>query len=138
MLTLNLLWRVPFIGSIVSPYVGVGFGAALPHTEVDIRGEDKRTYEYQYAGPTIQALFGIEFRIPYVSYFVEYKFTSADYKVPLQNRDGSLLPFDLWNQFQRWWSGKEPEGGWASTKLTSHQVISGFGYRTTPAANALP
>lgn len=133
MLTLNVMHRLPSFGAFFSPYVGFGLGAALPHTEVQIKGAGGRTYEYQYVGPAGQLLIGIEIRVPRLSYFFEYKFTSASYRAPLQNRDGGALPLDLWNQFQRWLSGKPPEGGWASTWLTSHQIIGGMGIRTIPA-----
>ncbi|MEZ5818364.1 MAG: hypothetical protein R3D44_14895 [Hyphomicrobiaceae bacterium] len=136
MLTLNGLWRLPFSTSFFSPYVGVGVGVSLPHTEVQLQGEAKRTYEYQYTGPAFQLLFGIEFRIPRLSYFVEYKWTSANYRAPLHYRDTKTLFSDLGHQFSRWKSGAEPEGGWATTRLTSHQVISGMGFRTLPAAAA--
>jgi hypothetical protein len=134
MLTLNLLCRLPSLGSFINPYVGVGLGVALPHTEVQLKGTRGRTYEYQYVGPAAQLLVGVELRVPRLSYFLEYKFTSASYRAPLQNRDGGWLPFDLWNQLQRWISRKPPEGGWASTWLVSHQVIGGMGFRTVPAA----
>ena len=128
------LYRLPSPGSFINPYVGVGLGAALPHTEVQLKGTGKRTYEYQYVGPAGQLLVGVEVRVPRLSYFLEYKFTSASYRAPLQNRDGGWLPLDLWNQFQRWMSGQAPAGGWASTWLTSHQLIGGMGIRTVPAA----
>lgn len=136
MLTLNLLRRLPSIGSLVSPYIGVGLGVALPHTEVQLKGTPGRTYAYEYAGPAAQLLIGIEIRVPRLSYFVEYKFTVAPYRVPLHNRDGDALPFDLWDQFKRWMSGGAPAAGWASTQLTSHQIIGGMGIRTVPALAA--
>ena len=136
MLTLNGLWRLPFSGAFLSPYVGAGFGVSLPHTEVQLNHETDRTYEYQYTGPAFQLLIGVEFRIPRLSYFVEYKWTTASYRAPLHHRDGKTLFSDLANQFARWRSGKEPSGGWATTRLTSHQVISGMGFRTLPVIPA--
>ena len=138
MLTLNGLLRLPFRTAFVSPYIGLGAGASLPHTEVQFKGEGTRTYEYQYTGPAAQLLFGIELRVPRLSYFVEYKFSFADYRAPLQNRDGGWIGFDLAHQVSRWWSGKEPVGGWASTRLISHQIIAGMGYRTSPAPAVAP
>jgi lipid A oxidase len=132
-LTLNVLRRLPSMGSLFSPYLGVGLGAALPHTEVQIKGQRGRTYAYQYAGPAAQLVLGIEIRVPRLSYLIEYKFTSASYRVPLQNFDGSWLPLDLWAQFKRWWRGEAPLRGWASTWLTSHQVVAGMGIRTVPS-----
>ena len=138
MLTLNGLWRLPLSTAFLSPYVGAGFGVSLPHTEVQLNHESNRTYEYQYTGPAFQLLIGVEFRIPRLSYFVEYKWTTASYRAPLHDRDGKSLFSDLANQFARWRSGKEPEGGWATTRLTSHQVISGMGWRTSPAVVGAP
>lgn len=138
MLTLNGLVRLPFRTAFVSPYVGLGAGASLPHTEVQFKGERTRTYEYQYTGPAAQFVLGVELRVPRLSYFVEYKFTFADYRAPLQNRDGGWIVFDLANQFRRWLSGVEPDGGWAATRLVSHEIISGMGYRTAPTMPAAP
>jgi lipid A oxidase len=136
MLTLNAMLRLPSLGAMISPYVGAGFGVALPHAEVQLKGTGRRTYEYQYVGPAAQLLIGVELRVPRLSYFIEYKATTASYRAPLQERDGSWLPVDLWRQFQRWMQGRPPPGGWASTWLTSHQLIGGMGVRTLPAAPA--
>jgi hypothetical protein len=132
MLTLNGLVRLPFGSAFVSPYVGLGAGVSLPHTEVQLKGEGFRTYEYQYTGPALQFVFGLELRVPRLSYFVEYKFSFADYLAPLHKRDGGWIGFDLWHQAQRWWRGGTPEGGWVATVLASHQVIAGMGYRSAP------
>lgn len=138
MLTLNGLVRLPSGSAFLSPYVGVGAGVSLPHTEVQLKGEGLRTYEYQYTGPAVQFVLGLEIRVPRLSYFVEYKFTFADYLAPLHRRDGGWIGFDLWHQVQRWWRGGTPEGGWAATVLASHQIIAGMGYRSAPAALAAP
>ena len=131
MLTLNGLLRLPSLG-IISPYAGLGAGVLLPHSEFHLRSDASRTYEYQYAGPVGQLVFGLEFRLAKGSVFVEYKFTLADYWNPLSGRDGSWLPLDLWNQFSRWWSGAEPRDGWAGARITSHQIIGGFLTRSVP------
>lgn len=132
MLTANALWRLPLRGAFISPYVGVGVGISLPHSEVQLKGATGRTYEYQYTGPAAQFLVGIELRMPRLSYFGEYKLTYASYQVPLWNRDGSWVIQDLWTQFRRWLGGGQPEGGWATTKLLSHQSIAGMGIRSNP------
>lgn len=129
MLTLNGLLRLPSFSFRISPYVGVGAGVSLPHSEVHVASEPSRTYEYQMAGPVGQAVAGLEIRLPRMSYFLEYKFTFADYRVPLSGKDGDILFTDLWRQFKRWWSGAEPPGGWAETRLASHEVIGGLGVR---------
>jgi hypothetical protein len=129
MLTLNGLLRLPTFSFRIAPYVGIGAGVSLPHSEVHVATDPSRTYEYQMAGPVAQALIGIEFRLPRMSYFLEYKFTLADYRMPLTGRDGTILFSDLWNQFTRWSSGEEPPDGWAETRFTSHEVIGGLGVR---------
>jgi lipid A oxidase len=136
MLTLNGLLRLPSFVPRLHPYVGVGAGVSLPHSEVQFANNDKRTYEYQTAGLVGQALFGIELRTARVSYFFEYKYTFAPYTMPLSERDGSILFFDLWRQFRDWLSGEEPPGGRLTTDLASHQVIGGIGIRTAPAVAA--
>ncbi len=134
MLTLNGLLRLPSPALRVQPYVGLGAGVSLPHSEVQMANNNKRTYEYQVAGLVGQALFGIEFRTARVSYFFEYKFTFAPYEMPLSERDGSILFYDLWLQFKDWMSGEEPPGGRLTTDLASHQVVGGIGIRTAPTA----
>jgi lipid A oxidase len=134
MLTLNGLLRLPSFGARIQPYVGLGVGVTLPHSEVQLQKADKRTYEYQYAGPVGQALIGIELRTARVSYFFEYKFTLAPYEMPLTEREGSWLPLDLWSQFRNWLSGAEPPGGRLTTTYASHQGIFGLGIRSAPVA----
>ena len=136
MLTLNGLLRLASIGPRFQPYVGLGAGVSLPHAEVQMANADKRTYEYQVAGAVGQALIGLEIRTARVSYFFEYKFTFAPYRMPLSEQDGSWLPLDLWRQFRNWMSGEEPPGGYAATQLTSHQGIFGLAIRSAPVAAA--
>ncbi len=129
MLTLNGLYRLPArIGSI-SPYFGAGAGISIPHTEIRLREDLTRTYEYQYTGPALQALFGLEIQLPKMSVFLEYKFTFADYRAPLTYRNGSWVVQDLWAQFNNWRTGKSSVQGALSTRLTSHQLIGGLGVR---------
>jgi hypothetical protein len=136
MLTLNGLLRLPSFAPRIQPYVGLGAGVSLPHSEVQMANSEKRTYEYQVAGVVGQALFGIELRTARVSYFFEYKFTFAPYEMPLSERDGSILFFDLWRQFKNWLSGEEPPGGRLTTDLVSHQIVGGIGIRTAPLSAA--
>jgi len=129
MLTLNGLVRLPGPSAQISPYAGFGAGVSLPHSEVELKTDPARTYEYQMAGPVGQALFGFEFRLPQQSFFVEYKFSLAPYTMPLSQRDGTYLPVDLWRQFQQWWSRTPLPGGHLETQFTSHQVIGGIAVR---------
>jgi lipid A oxidase len=132
MLLFNGLLRLPSIGTRLSPYVGAGGGVLLPHAEATIIGSTRpRTYEYNYAGPAAQAIAGLEFRLPRLSFFVEYKFTYADYEAPLSEQEGSWLFLDLWRQFNRWLNGEEPPGGHVATQVVSHQVVGGLAVRFT-------
>ena len=109
----------------------------LPHTEVELaQGNHPRTYEYNFAGPTGQALVGLEIRLSRMSFFVEYKFTYADYDAPLSEKDGSWLGGDLWRQFKRSIDREQPPGGHISTTVASHQVVSGLLVRLAPHAVA--
>jgi hypothetical protein len=136
MLTLNGLLRLPSLHPRVSPYIGAGAGILLPHTQVEIANGEHRTYEYNYAGPVGQALFGVELRLARTSFFVEYKFTYAQYEAPLSQMDGSWLFLDIWRQIRRWIDGEEPPGGHVSTDIASHQVISGLAVRFAAAPSA--
>jgi hypothetical protein len=129
MLTANVLFRLGSLTPRLSPYVGVGGGVSLPHTEVQMIGEPSRTYEYQYVGPVAQALAGLEVRLGTTSLFFEYKFSFADQFAPLSRLDGDILFTDLWRQFKLWWGGTPPPGGHLSTRLTSHNFIGGVGVR---------
>lgn len=131
MVMLTGLFRLGALTPRLAPYAGLGVGVSLPHTEVKRHSEEKRTYEYQYAGPVGQGLVGLELRLKGASVFVEYKFTLADYRVPMTWRDGDLLVTDVWRQLGEWWAGKTPPGGWAATRLTSHNFIAGAGPRLT-------
>ena len=69
MLTLNGLMRFANFRGI-SAYAGAGAGISLPHSEIHLRSDPARTYEYQYTGPVAQALVGLEFRLKSGSVFV--------------------------------------------------------------------
>ena len=136
MLTLNGVARLGRIAPLLQPYVGAGAGVALPHTEIQFTDETKRTYEYQYTGPVGQLLAGLEIRLPRVSVFIEYKFSIARYVAPLTGRDSrhGWGFTDFPSQLMNYLRGEKPEFGWASTTLTSHQVIGGIGVRQSLAA----
>lgn len=138
MLTLNGLVSLGRLTQAIRPYVGLGVGASLPHTEVQFLDEAKRTYEYQYTGLVGQVVAGIEIRLPRASVLVEYKFSAAPYRVPLSGLDGGKgnAFVDFWGQFQRWWRGEAPELGTLTTDLFTHHVIIGAGYRHVGVAPA--
>lgn len=130
MLTLNGMARLGRLTPALQPYVGIGAGIALPHTEIQFTDETKRTYEYQYAGPVGQVLAGLEIRLPRISLFVEYKFSLARYSAPLTGIDSRGWGYgDIPSQIARFLSGEKPEFGTATTTLASHQVIGGVTVR---------
>ena len=134
----------------IRPYIGLGVGVALPHVEVAFKGEKNWTNEYQYAGPALQLVAGIELRSGRGSYFIEYKFIASTLDVALTNgRSWSLqdldipwlpkwliepfvglteMPGDLIRQFRRAQSGEPPEDGTISTRLSTHEIVVGAGY----------
>ncbi|MEM7751271.1 MAG: hypothetical protein AAF346_23670 [Pseudomonadota bacterium] len=133
MLTMNGLLRLSPVAAGIRPYVGVGAGVSLPHTEVGIRAENARTYEYQFAGFVGQALAGVEVQLGRSTLFLEYKFTYAPYDIPLSHEPrGWLLVTDLWRQFTAWWNGEVPPGGRLTTTLISHHGIGGVMFHTKP------
>ncbi len=137
MLTLNGLWRLPFGSSGVRPYVGLGAGVALPHTEIWIEGDASRTYEYQLTGPVVQGLAGVEIRLERgLSFFIEYKLAFSSTTAPLSGQDGSWLGGDLFRQFRRWASGERPRDGQARTDLLTHQWLGGISIRLEPPVAA--
>ena len=132
-LTLNGLYRLPFGTERLRPYVGAGLGVALPHTEVWVEGREKRTYQYQYAGPAVQALAGIEIKATTrLSVFIEYKLSFARYDAPLSEGETSWLGGDLMEQFRRWRRGEAPPGGRLATDLTTHQLVGGVAVALMP------
>ena len=134
MLTLNGLLRLSPLAGGIRPYVGLGAGISLPHTEVGIRAENARTYEYQFAGFVGQALAGLQVRLGRSTLFLEYKFSYAPYDIPLSHEPrGWLLVTDLWRQFTAWWNGEKPPGGRLTTTLISHHGIGGIMFHTKAA-----
>lgn len=134
-LTFNGLVRLLPIAGMLRPYLGVGAGITLPHTEVGLRDENTRTYEYQFAGFAGQALAGVEINLGRTSVFFEYKFTFAPYDVPLSHEPrGWILFTDLWRQFRAWRSGEAPPGGRLTTDLATHHGVAGLLFRAAPVA----
>jgi lipid A oxidase len=133
-LTLNGLFRMPVFWMGMRPYFGLGGGVSLPHTEVGLRGDAARTYEYQYAGVVGQVMAGLEIRIGPAIMFFEYKFTYAPYDVPLSHEPyGWVFVTDVWRQFRAWITGEQPPGGRLHTTLATQHGISGLLIRVTTA-----
>ena len=137
MLTVNGLYRLPFATATLKPYVGFGLGIAIPHTEIRYTETSPFTYEYQYAGPVLQALGGVEIRLASrLSLFVEYKFTYSRYTAPMTGVKSEWLPIDLARQFRNWLSGTKPAQGTLTTDLMSQMMIGGLTVRLGPGAGA--
>jgi lipid A oxidase len=83
MLTVNVLyrWNTDAAGATgalqrLQPYVGLGAGVAFPHVEAVVAGA--RTYEYQLAGPAVQAQLGLGYPLGGgFGLFSEYKYNRA-------------------------------------------------------------
>jgi lipid A oxidase len=91
--TLNLLYRVPGFSTRVTPYVGLGIGAAVPHVEVTAPGV--RAYEYQTAGVTGHGLIGLSGLVTeHIGAFVEYKAGYTDIEADLP---GGSVSHDLFS-----------------------------------------
>jgi lipid A oxidase len=133
LLTWNGLFRWPALLGRVRPYVGVGAGITLPHTEIGFRDKNTRTYEYQFAGLVAQALGGIEINLGRSSVFFEYKFSYSPYEVPLSEEPrGFVLFTDLWRQFRAWAMGEAPSGGRLAVKLATHHAVGGVLVKVGP------
>jgi lipid A oxidase len=138
LLMLNGLFRWPSLGRLsgpLRPYVGIGAGITLPHTEVGFADQNTRTYEYQFAGFVGQVLGGFEIDLGRTSVFAEYKFSYSPYEVPLSEEPrGFVLFTDLWRQFRAWVGGDAPTGGRLATPLATHHAISGVMVKVGRAA----
>ena len=142
MLTYNGLFRWPSLGFLsgpIRPYVGLGAGITLPHTEIGFSGKNTRTYEYQFAGFVGQILGGVEINLGRTSVFAEYKFSYSPYEVPLSEEPrGFILFTDLWRQFRAWSTGEQPSGGRLSTTLATHHGNVGVLVRVGAPGAATP
>lgn len=137
-LTANGLYRFPALLGGVRPYVGLGAGITLPHTEVGFRDENARTYEYQFAGFAGQVVVGLEIPAGPAAAFLEWKLTYAPYSVPLSHEPyGWLLVTDLWRQFRAWMTGDKPPGGTLRTTLLSHHGVAGIMARVSRPATTV-
>ncbi|MEZ5843664.1 MAG: lipid A oxidase [Hyphomicrobiaceae bacterium] len=135
----NMLFLTPLarLGEVfpgVRPYVGIGFGAAVPHVEVTFPGrpDGERTYEYQYVGPAVQLMAGLEYRRGRGQFFLEYKFSYAWVAANLtggKSWKNFFMPGDLWRQLSAWRNGNPAPYGTLSTVLGAHQPILGGGYQ---------
>jgi hypothetical protein len=102
--TLNLVRRSALHTAALVTYAGAGAGVAIPHVEVGRTGWPlkTRTFEYQIAGPAVQVLGGVEWRVSsHISFFLEYKLSCSAI------------------------TGKVKGGGSVETNLCTHQLLAG-------------
>lgn len=65
-----------FLGHL-TPYLGVGLGAVIPHVESTVGGRSREGY--QLHGPGVEGLAGLNISLtPHLGLMLEYKFTYAD------------------------------------------------------------
>jgi hypothetical protein len=139
------LMRLGSFSPKFQPYVGIGAGVSMPHPEIWLKGDANKGGEYQIDGPAGQLIFGIEFPVGAMSYFIEYKFTMAFNSGRLTGQNGFFtsgmiegLNFfaDPLRQLWQWWNGVEPKYGRYRTILAAHQFVGGVGVRLSGAAPA--
>ncbi|ETX08654.1 MAG: hypothetical protein ETSY2_04120 [Candidatus Entotheonella gemina] len=98
LLTANVLYRWlahnrPAWFGRLQPYAGLGAGVAIPHVEVITASSV--TGDYQFAGPTLQGLAGLNIDlIKHLSVFAEFRLSYAHLDVDLQG--GGSLEIDAW------------------------------------------
>ena len=96
LLLFELLYRFgPTMNVALVPYVGAGVGVTIPHVEVTLDSGSK-TYEYQLAGPAVQILAGVEYKLgPTWSLFTEFKLGYSHISADLKG--GGQLETALWS-----------------------------------------
>ena len=90
--TLNYMYRFPDVSARITPYVGAGVGFTVPHVDVTTGGS--RTFEYQFGGPAVAAIAGVQYEItgPW-SAFAEYKGTYSRNELDLSG--GGTVDTDI-------------------------------------------
>jgi lipid A oxidase len=96
LLLFEVLYRFnPTMNGALVPYIGAGVGVTIPHVEVTFDSGSK-TYEYQLAGPAVQILAGLEYKLsPTWSLFTELKLGYSHISADLKG--GGQLETDLWS-----------------------------------------
>ncbi len=93
----NLMYRfTPWQFYNIRPYAGFGIGVTVPHVEVSLVGDARRTFEYQLAGFAGQGFVGLE--MPFGrnwSGFVEAKLSYTHINADIV--DGHHVKTDIWS-----------------------------------------
>ncbi|MEM1450668.1 MAG: outer membrane beta-barrel protein [Planctomycetota bacterium] len=87
LVTVNGMYRWDDPARRWTPYVGAGFGIAVPH--VDVQSAAGRTFGYQATGPVGRVVGGISYRIADAwTLFAEYEGTYSTHDVDLDSGGG--------------------------------------------------
>lgn len=93
----NLMYRfTPWQFYNIRPYAGFGIGFTVPHVEVSLVGDARKTFEYQLAGFAGQGFVGLE--MPFGrnwSGFVEAKLSYTHINADIV--DGDHVKTDIWS-----------------------------------------
>jgi lipid A oxidase len=98
LLLLEVLYRFnPTLNGKLVPYVGAGAGVSIPHVEVTLKPPgSNETYDYQLAGPAVQVMAGLEYKLNRRwSLFSEFKLSYSHISADLKG--GGELETDLWS-----------------------------------------
>jgi lipid A oxidase len=103
---IDALKRFHVDGTRLVPYVGVGAGVAIPHTEVNLDAYPNwRTFKYEYGGPAAQIIGGSKYML------TQHWGAFAEGKLSYSYIDGGLT-----------------DGGRVKTQLWSPQAAVGISY----------
>lgn len=113
--TANIMKRWPgaFNGGAFTPYIGGGFGIAVPHVDAIVTGSSNRTFGFEATGPALRAIAGIKYDLTDKwGIFGEYQFTYSNNDITI---DGDPLV------------GGQPDGN-LDTEILTHAFNVGIGY----------
>lgn len=87
LVTLNAMYRWDDLGHRWTPYIGAGFGIAVPH--VDVQSPAGRTFGYQATGPVGRVVGGVSYRLADAwTVFTEYEGSYSTHDVDLDSGGG--------------------------------------------------
>lgn len=110
--TANIMKRWPgaFNNANWTPYVGAGFGVAIPHVDALATGATNRTYDFEATGPAARGIAGIKYNLnDKWALFSEYQITWSDNDITIDADPGGT-PGNL------------------NTELITHAVNIGISY----------
>ena len=84
--TINIMKRFPdsFAGSKFTPYVGAGFGVAVPHADIQVIGSTGRTFGFEQTGLAARGIAGLKYDLnDRWALFGEYQATWSDNEITI-------------------------------------------------------